>query len=224
MRTAPLRTLLLSAVALAACALVYGACGYDELKPAVTVLVHNIPANADHLEVDLNDSASNSLARKPALGTGSVTDLEVDFPAPATGVVTVQVNALDHNNTPLGTATVSGNYQSPVLVLETTLSISAGQPGGYGGPCQSGVCGPSLVCKKYTGTEAGVCTHACGTGGSACETSPAGASCQPFNSSAGQTYCQWECGLADAGTSCPANLTCGSQLSTGKKFCQGSVP
>ena len=235
MHTAQTRTLLRpfsAGAALLALSLAggYSACSYEELKPAITVVVHNIPATVDHLTVVLNDASNGTLARTPTFGIGSVADLEVVFTAPATtGVVTVQVTALDRDQSPLAASTLTGNYLAPGLVLETTLAIQTGFVGAYGAPCgTSDFCGNGLKCQKYTSSDIGLCTRDCGGSAAACDTTPGGASCQPFKGATGQGVCQWECDNPDGGSAnlaCPTGLNCGGQISIGgvaKRFCQGA--
>ena len=225
---AALATVLSLALALALTG-AYSACSYDELKPAITVVVHNIPSTVDHLTVVLSDSGAGTLTRSPSFGIGSITDLEVVFPAITnTGVVTIVVTAFDRDQSPLAAATLTGNYQMPGLQLETTLVVQTGFVGAFGAPCGNNPpCGNGLTCTKYTGTDIGLCTRNCGGGAPACDTTPVGASCQPFKTAAGQGVCQWECDNTDGGANlaCPAGLTCGSQISIGgvaKRFCQGA--
>ncbi len=231
-RTSPRRRPLPAALAIAlalALAGAYGACSYDELKPAITVVIHNIPSTVDHLTVVLSDSSSSSLTRTPSFGIGSLSDLEVVFPAiTSNGVVTIVVTALDHDQSPLATATLTGNYQGPGLLLEAALVVQTGFVGAFGAPCgNNSFCGTGLACTKYTGTDIGLCTRGCGGASPACDAIPAGASCQPFKAAAGQGVCQWECDNADGGANlaCPTGLTCGAQISIGgatKRFCQGA--
>ena len=220
----PRTRLLAAAVALTAVG-IGSACSYDDLKTsvAITVTVHGIPGTADHLEVDLTDAAGNIRTVKPAFGPGSFADLIVSLPAPATtGVVTIDVRALDHDQGKLAIGTFTGNYQTPGLAIEATLTL-LGAVGSFGSACGSnGYCSPGLSCKKLPADTVGVCTKDCPSGISACDSLPAGATCQPFNAVAGTNVCQWECDLADGGKSaCPTGLSCGPQVSGGKRFCQG---
>jgi hypothetical protein len=203
----------------------YSACSYDQLQAGIVVTVHNIPLTADHLEVVLNDSGVGSLTRSPAFGIGSLTDLEVVFPPIVTnGTVTIKATAKDHDQSELATVTITGSYQGTLLPLEATLVPQTGFVGTFGAPCgNNGTCGTGLACQKYTTTDTGVCTQTCASA-SACATGPAGASCQTFKGSTGQTFCQWECDNADGGANlpCPTGLACGAQVPGGKKFCQGA--
>jgi hypothetical protein len=235
-RTQARRTLPAALAAALALAGAYSACSYDELKPAITVVIHNIPATVDHLTVVLNDSANGSVTRTPSFGIGSFSDLEVVFPAVtssgalATGVVTIVVTALDHDQSPLAAVTLTGNYTGPGLVVEGTLVVQTGFVGSFGAPCgNNSFCGNGLTCTKYSGTDIGLCTRDCGGASAACDAVPSGASCQPFKAAAGQGICQWECDNADGGANlaCPTGLSCGSQITIGgvaKRFCQGSTP
>lgn len=221
MRTATLRTVasLAAAAALAGAA----ACSFEELTSNVVVSVTQIPADADHLDVLLTDSALRTYQRKPAFGLGQFdgAPLELAFKVESAGAFNVQISALNHDATVLATASVSSTLGTTPVTLGAVLT-SAGLDGTFGRPCLPAgsaveCSGTGLVCKRYTGTDKGVCTLACGT--VSCPSSPAPAStCSAFPSGTGN-FCQWECTTG----SCPSGLTCGAAIG-GKKYCQGSVP
>lgn len=215
----------LLAVALALTAVgIASACSYDELKAAFTIEVHGIPGTASQLLVVVNDSSGGVTNRNPSFGPGSFTDLEVSLPAPsATGVVTINVTALDRDQNLLAGGTFTGNFLSAGLSVDAPLTVQPGTPGTFGATCgTNGYCGSGLTCKRLGTDATGICTRDCPP---ACDAQPAGATCQPFNSTTGQGVCQWECDQPDGGrAACPVGLSCGSAIAGagGKKFCQAS--
>lgn len=221
MRPATLRTVapLAAAAALAGVA----ACSFEELTPNVIVSVTQVPADADHLDVLLTDSALRTYQRKPAFGLGQFdgSALELAFKVESLGAFNVQLTALNHDGTVLASGSVSSTVGATPVTVAAALT-SSGLDGTFGRPClPSGSAvecsGTGLVCKRYTATDKGVCTLACGA--VSCPSSPTPASaCIAFPGGAGN-FCQWDCTSAG----CPSGLTCGAAIS-GKKYCQGSVP
>jgi len=67
-------------------------------------------------------------------------------------------------------------------------------------------CGTGGVCLRFTNSEAGICSQACG---SACSVCPSGSACHPVGQN-GEQYCLKTCSVG----TCPEGLQCG-QLETG---------
>lgn len=198
------------------------ACSFDPLPANVRLSVTGIPADADHLDVLVTDFGSKTYERHPAFGTGELEgrSLELAFQIDNIGAVTVQVTALDHSQTPLAAKSETGTYDGSNTLLLTAALVTTGLDGTFGRPClTSGVaCSGALVCKKYTGTDSGICTLPCPP---SCPLSPVGAICEQFPGESAN-FCLWECGQADAGPgNCPPGLVCGDGIGA-KRYCQGT--
>ncbi len=228
MRTAFIRTAICAVV----CAL--AGCNYNHIQGALEFDITGIPESAVSVSVVVTDSSTALTERDPSFGNGvyASAPLVVTFPTIASGAYTVQVEADDIDHTPVAVANVSGSF-TPVTagealpVLGITLSAT-GLQGTYGTPCilsgtGTNTCSGTLICKQYTATDQGICTHACQGTTTVCEQIPTGVSCGAFEGVAVNTYCQWECS-ADGG-SCPPNTVCGAAVaaSGGKRYCQGSL-
>jgi hypothetical protein len=209
-------------------------CNYNHIQGALEFDITGIPDSAVGLSIVVTDSSTATTERDPSFGGGvySSTPLVVTFPTIATGAYSVQVQAVDIDQTPLANANVTGTFtpataDEPIPSLAIALSAT-GLQGTYGTPCiltgtGTNSCSGTLICKQYTSTDQGICTHACQGTTTPCEQVPTGVSCGAFEGVAVNTYCQWECS-ADGG-SCPPNTVCGAAVaaSGGKRYCQGSL-
>jgi len=235
MRTALTRTALCALVAALA------GCNYSRFQGAIEIDVTGIPQSAVRAELVVTDSTGVVTKREPSFGAGVYVDtpLILTLPPIAPGAYSLQLTAYDVDDTPLAcvggapcTASQTASYtpatgpDEPLPVVDVALSAS-GLQGTYGTPCiltGTGIntCSGDLVCKQYTASDQGICTHSC-NGSATCEQTPPGATCEAFLGVAANQFCQYEC-EADGG-GCPAGLTCGAAQSAsgGKRFCQGSL-
>jgi hypothetical protein len=226
-----MRTALKALCALALATL--AACSFNRIDGALEVEVTGMPANAIRAEAVLTDANGGTITRDPHFGIGVYLSqpLTLTFPAIPAGNYSVQVIAFDSSATEVGVGNGSGSFTPGIegAPLGVVLDPS-GIQGTYGTPCiltGTGVhscSGSVLVCKQYSSSDQGVCTHACAAGTSDCETSPPGATCDAFEGVAANHFCQWKCSSTATG-SCPQDLICGSSAAPGngtQRYCQGT--
>lgn len=216
MRLAPL----LAALSLALCA-----CTYAEEKPDIHVQVDNVPAGANHLEVQLTDSSGAQKDYAPAIGPGAQTSVALAFNAPAApGTFTVNVTARDRDQNSLATGSVQGSVPT-AATLQMTLATTGGQVGQFGSPCNTlggatAACFAGLDCKQYVpnNPSSGICTQSCTTPADCLpgSVSPA-AVCEAFPGTTAK-YCQWYCDAGPAG--CPSGLQC--HTGSPHSYCEGN--
>lgn len=214
----------LIAAAALLCAASLASCSFDTLTGNVKLTLTNIPSDADRIDVLVTDSAQATYESHTTIGTGQFEGqaLVLTYQIAATGTVKAEISAISHtSSSTVGTGEAIGNYNGTDTLEFSSSLTSTDLDGTFGHACFSTgtpCIGTDLVCKKYSGTDIGICTLACPP---ACPTSPTGSTCEAFPG-AGSNFCQWECGQSDGGTgTCPTGLTCGAAIS-GKRYCQGS--
>jgi|GEM_PF-4973180 len=210
----------------------FAACSFNRIDGALAVEVTGMPASAIRAEAVLTDSNGGTITRDPHFGSGVYLSmpLELTFPTLPAGDYTVQVIAYDSSSTEVAVGNHGGTFApgNPIDVVDLILGTE-GIQGTYGTPCiltGTGVntCSGGLVCKQYSSSDQGVCTHSCASGTTDCETSPPGATCDAFEGVAASHFCQWKCDSTDVG-SCPEGLICGSSAAPGngtQRYCQGT--
>ena len=224
MRTAPLNFAAALCLAVAA-SLCFAGCSYDSISAPLTFEVKGIPNGAIHLDATLTDAANKITEVHPSFGADAYSadqPLMMAFPAPASGTLSIAIQAFDQSRNVVAAYTGTGDFSGSPLDLPVTLVPSV-ISGTFGQPCLSGgVCASSLTCKHYAQTDSGICTNVCsGPGAGDCANAPQPqAQCSVFPNTTGSTdtFCQWDCGGGQG--PCPPGTVC-SKASNGTFDCVG---